>query len=98
MEAYGEISTIRLNYLLSLAHKLPLANIFFGRDQSQALTRKLVLSTVKWEIRKPEVEIFKEALLELGYQDSLVSIDRGTFEGVDIAMKSVGFTKFSASA
>lgn len=86
LEAYGEISTIRLNYLLSLAHKLPLANIFYGRDQSQALTRKLVLSTVKWEIRKPEVEIFKEALLELGYQDSLVSIDRGTFEGGDIVM------------
>ena len=86
LEAYGEISTIRLNYLLSLAHKLPLANIFYGRDQSQALTRKLVLSTVKWEIREPEVEIFKEALLELGYQDSLVSIDRGTFEGGDIVM------------
>ena len=84
--AYGETSTIRLNYLLSLAHKLPLANIFYGRDQSQALTSKLVLSTVKWEIRKPEVKIFKEALLELGYQDSLVSIDRGTFEGGDIAM------------
>lgn len=86
VDAYGEICAIRLNYLLCLAYELPLANIFYGRDQSQALAEKLVLSTVKWEIRKPEVSMFKEALLELGYQDSLISIDRGTFEGGDIAM------------
>lgn len=86
VQNYGEISAIRLNYLLSLAHQLPLANIFYGRDQSQALTSKLVLSTVKWEIRKPEVAIFKEALIELGYKDSIVEIERGTFEGGDVAM------------
>jgi len=86
VEAYGEMSAIRLNYLLSLAHELPLSNIFYGRDQSQALAEKIVLSTVKWEIRKPEVSIFKEALVELGYKDSLITIDRGTFEGGDIAM------------
>ncbi len=86
VDAYGEKSAVRLNYLLSLAYELPLANIFYGRDQSQALAGKLVLSAVKWKIRIPEVNIFKEALLELGYQDSLVSIDRGTFEGGDIAM------------
>jgi len=86
LDAYGETSAIRLNYLLSLAPELPLANIFYGRDQSQALAEKLVLSTVKWKIRKPEVGIFREALLELGYRDSLITIDRGTFEGGDIAM------------
>ena len=86
VQAYGEKSAIRLNYLLSLAHQLPLANIFYGRDQSQALASKLVLSAVKWEIRKPEVAVFKEALIELGYKDSLVELDRGTFEGGDVAM------------
>lgn len=86
VQAYGELATIRLNYLLSLSHELPLANIFYGRDQSQALTDKLVLSILKWDIRRPEVAIFKEALLELGYGDSLVEIDRGTFEGGDIAI------------
>jgi len=85
-EAYGETSATRLNFLLSLAHPLPLANIFYGRDQSQALASKLVLSAVKWEIRKPEVAVFKEALIELGYKDSLVELDRGTFEGGDVAM------------
>jgi len=86
IQTYGEQAAIRLNHLLSLSHKLPLANIFYGRDQSQALTDKLVLSSVKWEIRKPEVEIFEQALMELGYKDSIVKIDRGTFEGGDAAM------------
>ena len=86
LQTYGEKATIRLNHLLSLSHELPLANIFYGRDQSQALTDKMVLSVLKWNIRRPEVAIFKEALLELGYEEALVEIDRGTFEGGDIAV------------
>jgi arginine deiminase len=86
VQAYGEQAAIRVNYLLSLSHELPLSNIFYGRDQSQALTDKMVLSILKWGIRRPEVAIFKEALLELGYGNSLVEIDRGMFEGGDIAI------------
>jgi len=86
IQAYGETPAIRLNYLLSLSHELPLSNIFYGRDQSQALMDKLVMSILKWDIRKPEVAIFKEALLELGYIDSLIEIERGTFEGGDAAV------------
>ena len=86
IQMYGEISAIRLNYLLSLSHELPLSNIFYGRDQSQALTDKLVLSILKWNIRKPEVAIFKEAFHELGYADSLIEIEHGTFEGGDVAV------------
>src|SRR6185503_1318852 len=44
LRTYGKTATLRLNHLLSLAHELPLANIFYGRDQSQALTDKMVLS------------------------------------------------------
>jgi len=83
---YGEIATIRLNHLLSLSYGLPLANIFYGRDQSQALTDKMILSVLKWGIRRPEVAIFKEALIELGYGGALVEIERGTLEGGDIAV------------
>ena len=86
LQAYGETASMRMNHLLSLSHELPLANIFYGRDQSQALTDKMVLSVLKWGIRRPEVAIFKEALLELGYGDALVEIERGTFEGGDIAV------------
>jgi len=64
LQAYGETATMRMNHLLSLSHELPLANIFYGRDQSQALTDKMVLSVLKWGIRRPEVAIFKDALLE----------------------------------
>jgi arginine deiminase len=86
LQTYGETATIRLNYLLSLSHEMPLANIFYGRDQSQALADKMVLSVLKWNIRKPEVAIFKEALLELGYAEALVEINQGTFEGGDVAV------------
>lgn len=83
---YGEAGAIRLNHLLSLTHELPLANIFYGRDQSQALTDRIVLSALKWDIRKPEVGIFKQALVELGYDNGFVQIDHGTIEGGDVAI------------
>lgn len=86
LQTYGEKAAIRLNHLLSLSHEMPLANIFYGRDQSQALTNKMVLSVLKWNIRKPEVAIFKEALLELGYAEALVELDEGTIEGGDVAV------------
>ena len=86
IRAYGETGAIRLNHLLSLRHDLPLANIFYGRDQSQALMERVVLSVLKWGIRKPEVEIFKKALMELGYENGFVEIDRGSLEGGDVAL------------
>lgn len=86
VQAYGEAGALRLNHLLSLSHDLPLANIFYGRDQSQALTDRIVLSVLKWGIRKPEVEIFKKALTELGYDNGFIEIDRGSLEGGDVAL------------
>jgi arginine deiminase len=85
-DTYGESAAVRLNHLLSLSHPLPLANIFYGRDQTQALTDKILLSALRWDIRRPEVNIYKEALLELGYHESLVPVERGTIEGGDIAI------------
>lgn len=85
-DVYGESAAVRLNYLLSLSHNLPLANIFYGRDQTQALTDKIILSSLRWEIRRPEVNIYKEALIELGYHDSIVPVEQGTIEGGDIAI------------
>jgi arginine deiminase len=85
IKQFGEAGAIRLNHVLSLEHELPLSNIFYGRDQSQVLTDKVVLSSLKWNIRKPEVQIYKEALLALGYQD-LIEIENGIIEGGDIAL------------
>lgn len=86
VQAYGEAGAIRLNHMLSLSHELPLANIFYGRDQSQSLTDRIVLSALKWDIRKPEVEVFKHALRELGYENGFVEVNHGTIEGGDIAI------------
>jgi arginine deiminase len=86
IQAYGEKSAVQLNYLLSLSNPLPLANIFYGRDQTQTLADRLVLSSLRWDIRRPEVAIFKEALTELGFGDSLLPIEKGTIEGGDIAI------------
>ncbi|RJP48407.1 MAG: hypothetical protein C4557_12925 [Anaerolineaceae bacterium] len=83
---YGEAGAIRLNHLLSLTHELPLANIFYGRDQSQTLTDRIVLSALKWDIRKPEVDVFKQALIALGYDNGFVQVDHGTIEGGDVAV------------
>jgi arginine deiminase len=86
VQTYGENPAIRLNTLLSLSKKLPLSNIFYGRDQSQALADKIVLSQLKWEIRQPEVDIYKEALIELGYGNALIELEAGTVEGGDVAI------------
>lgn len=86
IECFGETGTIRINYVLSLAKKLPLANIFYGRDQSQTLANKIILSELKWDIRKPEVGVYKEALIELGYRNSLIEITSGALEGGDMAI------------
>jgi len=86
VQTLGEAGAVRLNYLLSLSHDLPLANIFYGRDQSQALADRVVLSSLKWDIRKPEVEVFKAALTALGYDNGFVEVDHGTIEGGDVAV------------
>lgn len=85
-DTYGEIAAVRLNHLLSLSNPLPLANIFYGRDQTQALSDRIILSSLRWDIRRPEVNVYKEALLELGYHTSLVPVERGTIEGGDVAI------------
>lgn len=86
VQTYGERSAIRLNTLLSLSNKLPLSNIFYGRDQSQTLADRIVLSELKWDIRKPEVKIYKQALIELGYGNALVELEAGTVEGGDVVV------------
>jgi len=57
LQTYGEEIAIKLNYVLCLAHELPISNIVYGRDQSNALGDHIVLSVMRWDIRKPEVEI-----------------------------------------
>ncbi len=83
LQAYGEEGAIRLNYVLSLSRDLPIANIVYGRDQSNALGDSIVMSIMRWGIRLPEVEIYKEALQHLGFGSVMASVEKGTIEGGD---------------
>jgi arginine deiminase len=83
VEAYGEPNTVKLNYQLSLSHEFPICNIFYGRDQSNTLGDQIVISSMRWDIRKPETEIYKTALNELGLEKFLIEIEEGTIEGGD---------------
>ena len=83
VQAYGEEAAIKLNYVLSLSRDLPIANIVYGRDQSNALGDRIVVSIMRWGIRLPEVEIYREALQHLGYESVLASVETGTIEGGD---------------
>ena len=85
VETYGEDATIRLNHRLSLSQPLPLANIFYGRDQSQALADKIVMTKLKWRIRRPEVDVFQQSLTALGY-NALTRVEEGTLEGGDVCI------------
>ncbi|HSM72368.1 MAG TPA: arginine deiminase family protein [Anaerolineales bacterium] len=83
VEAYGEMNAVKLNHQLSLTHDFPICNIFYGRDQSNTLGNQIVISSMRWDIRRPETEIYKVALKELGLGEFLVEIKDGTIEGGD---------------
>ncbi len=83
VQAYGEEGAVKLNYVLSLSRDLPVANIVYGRDQSNALGEQIVISIMRWGIRLPEVEIYKQALEHLGYGPVMAAVEHGTIEGGD---------------
>lgn len=79
---YGQQAAISLNNELSCAHEMPLGNIFFARDQSNMFIDSLVLGKMKYPIRKPEVAIIEQSLLQCGYKAD-IKISDGSFEGGD---------------
>ncbi len=90
IRAYGEEAAIRLNTLLSLERPTPMANIFYGRDQSQVVADRVVISSLRWEIRRPEARLYRLALEALGYGGRIVEISNGFLEGGDLVMFNGG--------
>lgn len=86
VDEFGKLAAIKLNAVLSLKYPLPLANIFYGRDQSNVLGQKIIMSRMRWPIRKPEVQIYAEAYRQLGMESALAYITKGTIEGGDAMM------------
>jgi arginine deiminase len=82
-EKYGERNAIKLNHQLSFSRDLPLCNIFYGRDQSNTLGNRIILSNMRWEVRRPEIDIYRQVLDELDYHAYVVEIEQGAIEGGD---------------
>ncbi|MCB9362868.1 hypothetical protein H6504_05515, partial [Candidatus Woesearchaeota archaeon] len=57
--------------------------IFFARDQSNVVDDTCVLSRMKYDIRKPEVNIIRQALYTLGYEKTF-QVTQGNLEGGDL--------------
>ena len=98
VEKYGENAAVVMNRKLSLegytckdGEKLPLSNMFYTRDQSNLLGKTWVWSSMRHDIRKSEVSIYKEVVRYSGLlQDQdITEIEvrenegRGLFEGGD---------------
>lgn len=85
VDAYGEPGAAAVNYKLSLENKIPLGNIIFSRDQANVVLGARIISNMKKDIRKPEVDLYN-----LVYDDSLsphrtISLPASqTVEGGDI--------------
>lgn len=80
---YGEKNAIALNWKLCLSEGLPISNIMYARDQSNALGEKIVMSRMRWPIRQPEVPLFRKGYELLGYKDKLLNLSDGYVEGGD---------------
>ncbi len=87
---YDPEAAIRLNTLLSLERPTPMANIFYGRDQSQVVADRVVISSLRWEIRRPEAKLYRLALGALGLEGRMVEINDGFLEGGDLVMFNGG--------
>jgi len=83
VQEYGEENAIKLNHQLSFSYEFPVCNIFYGRDQSNTLGDRILLSNMRWDVRRPEIEIYKQVLKELGCERYIVEIDEGFIEGGD---------------
>ncbi len=83
----SEEASIRLNAELAkiATNELPLANLLFGRDQSNMVGDTLYWSNMRKEIRDPEVSLWKMALRDfMGGMNSVEVKGDGRLEGGDL--------------
>lgn len=87
----SEDAVIVMNERLSLSDKfdLPLANVIYARDQSNVAGRTWIWSSMRHEIRQPEVALYQQVLeysgiVNLSNFDKIVKVTgNGRFEGGD---------------
>jgi len=87
---YGENAAVVMNQQLSMqgyfckdGENVPLANIFYARDQSNLIGTTWVWSSMKHDIRKAEVDIYKDVVRHSGIlKDSgVVEVEVGEKNG-----------------
>jgi len=92
VQKYGnKNAVIVMNEMLSLSHEfdLPLANVIYARDQSNVAGRTWIWSSMRHEIRQPEVALYQKVLEYSGIVtssnfDNIVKVTgEGRFEGGD---------------
>ena len=84
-------AVIVMNEMLCLSHEfeLPLANVIYARDQSNVAGRVWIWSSMRHEIRQPEVSLYQRVLEHSGIAstenfDQIVKVTGGgRFEGGD---------------
>lgn len=84
VQMLGEEGAIKLNYLTALGKPSPMANLIYGRDQTNVMGTKLVFSRLRHGIRRPEVAFFRVMYKDMLGQDDIHTVrNGGYFEGGD---------------
>jgi len=89
IESLGEREALVINEILSLSTRLPMANVLYARDQSNLAGSTFILSSMRHEIRQPEVKLYNSALKHSGILGNggvrtIVQVsESGKFEGGD---------------
>lgn len=87
-EYKDERAVILANWYLSLVRgdvklRPPMANMFYSRDQSNVIGDRIVMSRMRYPIRKLEPSVYMRAYERLGLEGAIVTPTEGTIEGGD---------------
>lgn len=88
VQKYGKENATLMNEILALKSDLPLSNVLYARDQSNLLGQTFIWSSMRHQIRQPEVYLFKTILnysgiLSSSNLDQVQIVGSGRFEGGD---------------
>ncbi len=83
LEDLGLEHGLALGYVLAIEPEIPLANMFYARDQSNVLGETVVFGRMRWPIRRPEVPLYQRAYQNGPEKTMRVSGNGAYFEGGD---------------
>lgn len=66
IEKYGKNTALVMNQMLVNGSQLPMANVIYARDQSNCIGDTIIFSSMRHEIRRPEVALYRSLLEHAG--------------------------------